>query len=260
MKQSIFAMSILLTLMTGCGNDEPGIAAPVYRTGYSPQPLDTPTTSPAFQSATPERPSHYYDEQDGVLYSYIAAVSDEDRKNGRAAGDAVTFAYLGEEEGRHVLVQVRPDGSIGSRASCKKPCRVITRADGTQIGYSEGSVIGAAFSDALSGKLQVAQYVQPAQAAPSQPPPLSTPSATPSALPKANVWSKDEQVLIDRWLELNQICRAGSEAAAIELACAERDGPVSEGLAAQGICYRRNGDAGYQVGMHRCDVDSYGLK
>lgn len=242
----------------GCGSptQEPD---PVRLNSYETADLSAageaviPTT--AYEAPKPVIPSHYYDERDGVLYSYIAAVSDEDRKTGKAAGDVITFAYLGEEEGRHTLVQVRPDGSIASRATCKKPCRVITRADGSQVGYNEGSIIGAAFADALSGKLERAHYVpRQAPAAPVAPPPAPTLPPIQQA-----AWSHFEQGLIDNWMELNSACRGGSDPTQVEIDCAMRDGPASMELAKQNICYGREGEYGAQHVMHRCGPGSYRL-
>lgn len=140
---------------------------------------------------SPARPAHNYDARDGLIYSYFAAISEDDRKAGKAAGDVVSFAYMGKKNGKHVLARVDSDGSILGYSSCAKPCAVITKSDGSQVTYNESSIIGAAFADALAGRLNVATVANdnngvadtPAQATPpyrTQPQesqPLPSPSA-----------------------------------------------------------------------------------
>lgn len=102
-------------------------------------------------------PPHFYDEQDGLVYSYIAAVSEEDRKKGKAAGDVVSYAYVGIRNGKHVLARVGNAGRILGYSSCAKPCRIITLDDGERLAYNSDSIIGAAFADALAGRLEIAE-------------------------------------------------------------------------------------------------------
>lgn len=235
----------------GCDdpNPTPAPAPAAYRVEATPTPLPTPSHT----YSTPAKPLHNYDERDGVLYSYVAAVSEDDRKTGRAAGNVVTFAYLGEQNGKHTLANVRPDGSIAMTSTCNKPCRVITYADGQRIGYNEASIIGAAFADALSGKLKVAQHVTPPR--PIGVAAATTPPAPPP--PELPVWSRYEQRIIDAWLQANESCRGGTDHEAVQTACAERDGPASAELAKQNICYGREGEFGYQHHMHRCGPNSH---
>lgn len=248
--KSAFLPLILCLAIGACedANPPPGPAPPAYRVEVSPEPTLHPTPTPQ------PSPAHNYDERDGVLYSYVAAISEEDRKSGKAAGDVINFAYLGEENGVHVLVQVRPNGSIASRSTCRKPCRVITRDDGSQVGYNENSIIGAAFADALAGRLQQAQY---------RPNQVATP-APPAALAEQKpvtpvVWSRHERTIMDQWMAANEACRGGTDPEAVEFACAERDGPLSKELAAQNICYGREEEYGYQSELHRCESNSYRL-
>src|SRR4051812_38716123 len=49
-------------------------------------------------SAPPIPPKvHLYAINDGDKYGYVAAVSEEDKKQGKAAGDVVLFSYRGHE-------------------------------------------------------------------------------------------------------------------------------------------------------------------
>src|SRR3546814_19462616 len=76
--------------------------------------------------ASPSVPDHNYDEKRGWTYYYVAAVSDEDRKKGRAAGSVVAYQYLGKnEEGQHVLASMNTNGTVSHRASCASPFRTL---------------------------------------------------------------------------------------------------------------------------------------
>ncbi|MBM0169683.1 hypothetical protein [Altererythrobacter sp. C41] len=244
-----------VALIAGCGDAEdrdgdyerstdPVIPAPAI----APEP----TASPVHYE--PPRPSHNYDERDGVFYSYIAAVSEEDRKAGKVAGDVVTFAYLGERDGRHILARVMPNGTITGRSSCRSPCRVITYEDGTQVGYNEGSIIGAAFADALNGELEIARLVRPTPLPPAELPPSPIPAAS-----RTDEWTASELALISEWQALNQRCRGGTDANAVAAACERRDSVIAPALAEADICYGRAYEAAADQTLHRCTGDSLHL-
>src|SRR5690606_34602166 len=136
----------------------------------------------------PPQPTHNYDAKDGPIYSYIAAISEDDRKAGKAAGDVVSFVYLGTEGERHVLASMGSGGAIVRRAYCSNPCRVITYEDGRQIEYTERSIIGGAFADAIAGRLEVLSLkplpsapAAPVLTAPSSEAPISDAEAEPDA-------------------------------------------------------------------------------
>lgn len=114
-------------------------------------------------------PDHNYDFREGDTYGYIAAVSEEDRKRGRAAGDVVLFIYRGKTEDGHRLEQVDASGRSLGYAECAVPCVAIRttrfgRVD--RLAFNPSSVIGAAFEDALNGKL-----VEPTPTPPENDPP-----------------------------------------------------------------------------------------
>lgn len=70
-------------------------------------------------------------------------------------------------------------------------------------------------------------------------------------------WSVTEAAAIERWRELNGKCRGGSgDNPETFAACEERDGPAAQRLSRFDICYGRQGEAGYQMTMHRCGPDS----
>jgi hypothetical protein len=110
---------------------------------------------------TPVAPSPNYDEREGESYLYVAAVSEEERKSGKVAGEVVTFRYLGVRNGVHRIETLTDAGSPIDVAECTSPCKVIKviRADGTtdRIGFTSSSIIGSAFEDAFMGRLVVAK-------------------------------------------------------------------------------------------------------
>ncbi len=139
------------------------------------------TTSPTSLIATPPKPQlpdHYYDERRGWTYYYIAAVSEDDQKSGRAVGNVSSFQYLGmNASGEHVLASLKPNGTVNYRAKCKKSCRIIDTDYGEKIAYSSGSIIGVAFQDAFRGKLRIADWAKDEVA---KPLPAPSPKEPPS--------------------------------------------------------------------------------
>ncbi len=98
---------------------------------------------------------HYYEEEERGVYYYVGAVSEEDRKNGKAAGEVYGFRYLGKNgEDQHVLTSVADNGRVIYKAFCSDPCKIIRYGDGERVGYNPNSIIGAAFADAMSGALK----------------------------------------------------------------------------------------------------------
>src|SRR3546814_6159213 len=80
-----------------------------------------PADEPIAIDAAPVLPDHNYDEKRGWTYYYVAAISEEDRKKGRAAGAVVAYEYLGlNEDGRHVLANMNPNGKDNHVANQKR--------------------------------------------------------------------------------------------------------------------------------------------
>ena len=104
--------------------------------------------------------SHNYNMKEGLIYSYIGAVSEEDAKKGKAVGDVSTFAFRGVIDGLYRISSVDDEGRTVLYYECPKPCVIMKRHLGgevTRLPYSPDSVIGAAFEDALNGRLEVAK-------------------------------------------------------------------------------------------------------
>lgn len=244
----------------------------LFAVGCDGAPPETERVQPTYEFATPVAdaspadsislaspiesaiPAHNYDVREGHIYSYVAAVSEDERKAGKAAGNVVSFAYLGMRGDKHVLVRVLPDGSTRGEAYCGEPCRIISYPDGGQIAFTESSIIGAAFADALAGRLEIASY------APRTPvgrlTPIPTGESAPSPVPTGERWTATEKQMIDRWMKANEDCRGSSDPKVVADACANRDDVYSADLAAADICYGREGESGYQNVMHRCEEGS----
>lgn len=131
-------------------------------TSYSAQPLalSEPTgsalplaTQTAPTTLAPPRPMKHYDAVEGTTYYYNAGITEEERKKGKQAPDTLAFWYLGKDaEGRDMIQDVV--NGVGSAISvCARPCRII-HENGRDVGFDEGSIIGAAFSDAQRGFLK----------------------------------------------------------------------------------------------------------
>jgi hypothetical protein len=110
----------------------------------------------------PIRPN-YVEEEDGI-YSYIAAVSEEDKKRGKAAGDVLLFVFRGVSNGKYLISQVDDSGNTITDSECGKPCRVIKTYYGQTVvrrEFTPESVIGSAFEDALNGRMKVKRAAAP---------------------------------------------------------------------------------------------------
>lgn len=151
----VLAFSVALA---GCqsGTDDAEDDADLI-TDSMPMPADSAAEAPPIYVEMPSQPDHNYDERRGSTYFYVAAISEEDEKRGRAVGSVSTIQYLGQNgEGQHILASLRPNGTINYRAKCANPCRIIDTDYGDPIAFSPNSIIGAAFGDAFRGKLRIA--------------------------------------------------------------------------------------------------------
>ena len=150
-----------------------------------PTPKPAATVAPTAFPTSAVR-SHNYDEVEDRTYYYIAAVSEEDRKRGKAAGSVFGYRYIGRNaDGEHVLALVTGSGAVSQYSRCPNKCVVINTSDGDRIAYTNASIVGAAFEDAIGGQLkrwvppraQDPVYYDPPQIAESpQPNPPSSPT------------------------------------------------------------------------------------
>jgi len=178
---SIFLLSVsLLTACDDSPDQDESLLAPAM---IEATPVALPTTETPVLAPLPSPvpvPDHNYDEKRGWTYYYVAAVSDEDRKRGRAVGSVSAFQYLGQNgDGEHILASLGSNGTVSYRAKCAKSCRIIDTDYGEKLAYSPSSIIGAAFDDAFRGQLRIAEWAKdktagPATVSPTETPPVRT--------------------------------------------------------------------------------------
>lgn len=243
----LWLIPVVVAALAGCdsgSNDQ---------TFYAPSDPDMSAAEPAVPVSEPNnvpppaRPAHHYDSKDGVRYSYVAAISEDDRKAGKAAGSVYTFAYLGKRGEKHVMVRAAADGRAMGEVYCSNPCRVISYPDGEQIEYNEGSIIGAAFADALAGRLELAaydpsgRYVGPPRAV-----------IEPATQKSADTLTAMEVRLFFKWADADATCREAVDPEVVERACGERDQIHAPALREAGLCYGKRGQAEADKGLHRC--------
>lgn len=176
-----------LAILSGCGQkaDDPAeVVLPAY---VEPTPEPTATFAPVAYPTSAVR-SHNYDEVEDSTYYYIAAVSEEERKQGKGAGSVSGFRYLGRNsDGNHILAAVSDSGAVSRYSRCPNKCVVIHFSDGDRTAYNTGSIIGAAFEDAIRGRLKRWVAPRPQEPVYSDPPELApTPQAYPTSPPSTD--------------------------------------------------------------------------
>lgn len=128
-------------------------------TQATPPPIGlTPSAQQPQPPSKPVEPIHNYNFKEGDLYGYIAAVSDEEKKTGKVAGDVLTFRYAGFWDGQYHIERVDDANRIVSVSSCAKPCVALkTWSNGqmTRVAYNPESIVGAAMQDAMDGRMKV---------------------------------------------------------------------------------------------------------
>lgn len=171
------------------------------RSKEAPPPIITPTApavvpspKPASSVPAPETkskaPEHNYSFVEGDVYGYIAAVSEEDRKQGKAAGDVVQYRYAGYWEDEYHLELLNSAGDIIGVDTCRRPCVAIKQYYGgrmERLAYNPQSIVGAAFEDVFNGQLKVKRrkaVPAPRQSKEAAPVEQSTPQA--SEQPQSN--------------------------------------------------------------------------
>jgi len=176
MSRSGLALACALTLV-GCTRGEANTSAPVNVTSTDYNITDDTLTSSDTgdnTSALNTAPIHYYDEHEGDRYLYVGAVSEDDKKSGRAVGNVVEYRYVGIRDGMTTLERVTDSGQVLGLLQCTSPCRVMKVTNGYSVDrmpYDTASIAGAAMSDAITGQLEPVK--------PPPPPPAEVLSALP---------------------------------------------------------------------------------
>jgi hypothetical protein len=126
------AGAVLVLGVAGCGPHPRGASSAPPRPGAAASP-------------PPASTAHNWRYRDGQAYAY--------QGEGPPGGAVQYYRYLGVREGVYTL-QVD-----GDTASCADPCQVITVRTGgfhvERLAFDPDSLIGAAFTDAFNGRLQV---------------------------------------------------------------------------------------------------------
>jgi hypothetical protein len=130
--------------------DEPAIDYQAPEQNYSEaEAADSAISDVPPEPSTAPVPEPNYDEKDGANYYYVGALTEEERKSGKTTGYVFSFQYGGKDDsGAHIVF------SAGQRYTCSVPCKIIKASNGTLTQYSENSIIGVVFQDAMRGFLK----------------------------------------------------------------------------------------------------------
>ncbi|WP_043632725.1 hypothetical protein [Chromobacterium haemolyticum] len=106
-------------------------------------------TTPAAQA----EPAHHYVLEDNGMYGYQSALTEEDQKKGRSAGDVVMILYLGKKNDLETI-------ALGNDIiTCKTPCEyaksvsILTNRQ-EFVHATPTSLLHAMFEDAANGVLK----------------------------------------------------------------------------------------------------------
>jgi hypothetical protein len=117
---------------------------------------EVPSSVANIESNAPLPAKPNYQEAENDTYYYITAVSEEDRKKGKATGDVLGFRYSGKNDnGEHVIHQISDQDRTIDTLICKEPCKIIKSEDGSRTPYVSNSIIGSVFEDAMIGHLAI---------------------------------------------------------------------------------------------------------
>ena len=104
----------------------------------------------------PASPTPYYSSREGEKYYYVSKVSENDKKAGIGVGSVSIFRFLGHHGSKYELADIEDNGTVNHIDTCSNPCTII-RETAPNGGHAEltpfeqGTIIGAAFSDAING-------------------------------------------------------------------------------------------------------------
>lgn len=107
--------------------------------------------------ALPSQPApqiHNYTEASKGIYYYVGDVSENAKAQGIAAGHVSGFKFYGmTDDDEYILGIVDDHGKTIGKAFCHDPCMIVRPSVGPKFG-AEGTIIGAAFQDAIAGQLE----------------------------------------------------------------------------------------------------------
>lgn len=156
---ALFLFSLAMVGMLG--DEKPSSNAETAKSEITTS--DVPATG--LESSTVPTPAiHNYSLKDGFEYGYEAALSENDKANGKVAADVLMFKYSGDRDN---TVQVyQKTGDIATIIECVFPCeflKIITYS--TSLGHistdrmrrTAGTIGALVIADALNSELE--QYV-----------------------------------------------------------------------------------------------------
>lgn len=188
MRVCLAAMAVLICFLVGACSSSDGQNVMNVDENLTTADFNA-SENDAADAATPEPiVSHLYAVKDGEKYGYVAAVSEDDQKRGKVAGDVMFFVYRGREGDKYKIDQVTPDGAVIEDDECSRPCSAIKRYTYGGIrymGFEPTSLAGAAFTDAFNGFLRPAPLPK-RDAARTQTQPYSGQSSPSNAEPSIN--------------------------------------------------------------------------
>jgi len=146
--------SLLVLGIAGCTPRE----TPHQRSASS-----APSSPIADATPPPASTTHNWQYRDGQEYAYQGELSEDQKKAGQSTPAVQMYRYLGEHDG---VFKLQVDGDT---ATCANPCQVITLHAGgfhvERLAFDPDSIIGAAFTDAFNGRLEI---YNPAKHAPAK--------------------------------------------------------------------------------------------
>ena len=154
MRRDIFLICASVLAISGC---KPHVD-PNDITSVAEQAADDAIAQDQSAAAAQMGPTdHNYTDKDGLVYEYVAAISNKEEDDGDTSGDVVSIRYLGQKDG---LFSIAVDEEPDVRITCTDPCVIMKSmtSDGTVVSrdvFTPDSVSGAAFEDAFDGKLEV---------------------------------------------------------------------------------------------------------
>ncbi len=152
--RAMYKTSIVIAvfvLVSACSGQEPNV------TNAAAVPADVATPDGAEESLAP---TPNYRDREGDRYFYVAEVSEDDRKKGKAAGEVIEYRFLGEKADVFTLEQVAENGSPLGRLECRRDCQIMKLSSVGQVSrlpYGNSSIASAAMEDAINGFLQPAK-------------------------------------------------------------------------------------------------------
>lgn len=132
-------------------------------TPHQQRPSAAPSGPVADGAPPPTATAHNWQYRDGQDYVYQGELPADQKTAGSSTAAVQRYRYLGEHDG---VFKLQVDGDV---ATCANPCQVITLATGgfhvERLAFDPDSLIGAAFTDAFNGRLEV---YDPAKHAPAK--------------------------------------------------------------------------------------------